>query len=322
MPNLYSEMLAGLTGVPELKLIDEMRNVRCRDCGLVFKNSWPQRFILRQLFTDRVPLHPKGWDVISRRFTPDNFEAEVSAYRLALQQEEVALSKRYRRSLISIIQAIPDYENNQLLSQAINSIMLGDIVSLEKGTPQIRLLIQHPKPYSRFSGFSEPTLWQFIIESLGRINSYAEVGCPLWGLAREAKKNSCNSTYLHRSEPNYWGDECRRNKRHCSTILAGEHEINTAEWQELPKARYDAIGVFQYLDHLERPSHFMSELFERTRAAIIILDQAKEPTAIQHFTGWSLMSMRYLAHQYRCILHSEFTEILPSGNQLFILAQS
>jgi hypothetical protein len=109
---------------------------------------------------------------------------------------------------------------------------------------------------------------------------------------------------------------------HCTERLSKDTRVAIARWDDVAGPAYDAIGAFQYLDHLERPGEFMDELFARARAAVLILDAADQPVAIQHFTGWTDSAVSWLAARNGCRVHDGFEGIRASGNFLVILERS
>ena len=320
-PNLYSEMLADLTGLDERDLLERMGNDACTDCGLIRKRRWLSRDLLSRLFTERVPSHPRGWDVLSGRFTPDNFQREVEAFGRACDAHDQGQINRYRRALTSIVDSIPALAGTGESKALLRAIEEGDIDGLRAADPLLRRSMGEPAAFKRFSGFSASSLWDYVESRLGTIRSYAEVGCPLWGLLPRAKERGCRAVHLARVEPNYWSDGCRRDGVHCRDHLVASTGVAAADWQDDPATPYDAIGVFQYLDHLERPGDFMAELFRRSRAAVVILDAVDEPVAAQHFSGWTTRSVEWLADRHGCTVHADFDAIRPSGNSLFLLAR-
>ena len=315
-------MLSDLTGTPEQDLLDQATNVQCQHCGLIYKQQWFSRDLLVRLFTERVPSHPKGWDVLSGRFSPDNFQTETAAYEQALQHNDTGQINRYRRALSSIIDSIPELEDTSEAEKLLEAIETGDTKELRAADPLLRRTMTEPAPYKRFSGFSAEGLWQYINRKLGGLNSWAEVGCPLWGLLPRAKQNGVDATYLHRPEPNYWQTGCRTNGTHCTDHLVQTTGINTANWNDQPEQPWDAIGAFQYLDHLEKPGDFMTQLFQKSKAAAIILDTLDQPVYIQHLTGWTKDAIHWLAEKHGCEVHDDFEDIRASGNQLFLLQRN
>jgi hypothetical protein len=321
-PNLYSEMLAPIAEVSEGELLTQVRNVRCLECGLIHKDRWFRKDVLERLFGDRVQAHPRGWDVLSSRFTPANFQVEVTAYGRAIDMCDDRGVRRYRRSLASIVDSIPELEDTEESSRLLRAIEQGDVAALQAADPRLREVMREPTPYKRFSGFSAGVLWDYIESRLGRLRSYAEVGCPLWGLLQRATEHGCAATFLERTEANYWSTACRQDGVHCSERLMTATHVGTARWQDAGGGAYDAIGAFQYLDHLERPSDFMDELFAQAAAAVLILDAVDQPVAVQHFTGWTADAVAWLAGRHRCRVHDDFEGIRASGNFLVILQKT
>lgn len=322
LPNLYSEKLAALIDCNESELLGSVANVQCCHCSLIYKRQWFARQVLEQLFSASVPSHPKGWDVLSGRFTPANFQDEVHAYAQAIAIQQQEQINRYRRSLSSILAAIPELGPSSELKPLLEAIEHGDIETLRAADPLLQSRMHRPRPYSRFSGFSSPDLWDYLNHKLSPLKSYAEVGCPLWGLLPTAQQHGLEVAYFKRPEPNYWAQGCRSDAGvHCSQHLQHHSHVPLLNWDDDSGFRSDAIGAFQYLDHLENPLGFMDALFQRSRSVVIILDAVDQPVAIQHFTGWSEATVRWLAERLRCQLHADFSSIEVSGNHLYLLVQ-
>jgi hypothetical protein len=322
LPNLYSEKLAALLNREESELLATVANVQCLQCSLIYKRNWFARAMLEQLFAGSVPSHPKGWDVLSGRFTPANFADEVNAYAQAIARRQQDQINRYRRSLTSILAAIPELDGSPELPSMLAAIEQGDVDLLRAAEPLLVRVMHDPRPYSRFSGFSSSDLWTYLNTKLVPLQAYAEVGCPLWGLLPRAQQHGLHVAYLKRPEPNYWSAGCRSaDAVHCSQHLSDHSNVPLLDWSDPSGPRYDAIGAFQYLDHLERPASFMEALFQRARSAVIILDSVDQAVAIQHFTGWTSSAIRWLADRFACQLHADFKGIEASGNRLYLLVQ-
>lgn len=318
-PNLYSEKLAALSGIEESALIDAVPNVQCRACALIYKLRWFPRSLLETLFRVAVPWHPKGWDAVSGRFTPDSFFTELDYFESALRTQDTEQAERWRRALLSIIDSIPALADHPERPAIDTAIERGDCDAVRERESLIRSTMEEPAAYKRFSGFSAGELWQYIDTTLGGLRSWAEVGCPLWGLLPRARASGVAVAYLHRPEANYWSAGCRNDGVHCTEYLTRAIGVPITEWSEEPSRPWDAIGAFQYLDHIENPGEFVAELFRRANAAAIILDAVDQPVAIQHFTGWTVQAIEWLANQHGCRVHSDFDEIRQSGNVLYLL---
>ncbi|WP_376692009.1 hypothetical protein [Wenzhouxiangella sp. EGI_FJ10409] len=318
-PNLYSEKLAELAGIGESELIEQLSNVQCVSCGLVYKRRWFSRSLLETLFREAVPWHPKGWDAISGRFTPDNFFAELELYESTLQAQDKEQAARWRRALLSIIDSIPALDNHPERPAIDSAIERGDCDAVREKESLIRSTMDEPAPFKRFAGFRSRQMWDWCLERTGAVKAYAEVGCPLWGMLPIAKSRIERVAFLARPEPNYWGNACRMEGQGCTVALRCETGIEQQDWDAVERGEFDLIGLFQYLDHLENPFAFMKELFIRARSCALVLDHFSQPTAIQHFTGWTPRAIEWLANKFGKRVDDGFEPIQASGNRLYLL---
>jgi len=272
-PNLYSEKLAELTGVAESLLVEGMPNMQCRGCGLVYKRRWIETRVLRRLFREQVPAHPKGWDAVSDRFRPDGFLAELDVYRNALRDGDRAGIARWRRALTSIIESIPELADRPERGDLLAAVAEGDCVRASGHAVLLREVMNEPAPFSRFAGFCSEAIWDWCERHAGPIEGYAELGCPLWGLLPVARARGARAAFLSRREPNYWSHACRQRDRTCVAHLESEIGIPARDWRAVEAQTYTVIGAFQYLDHLEAPVEFMQALFDKARSCLLILDR-------------------------------------------------
>lgn len=83
--------------------------------------------------------------------------------------------------------------------------------------------------------------------------------------------------------------------------------------------KLDALGAFQYLDHLGAPNAFVTEVFRNSRALLLILDDGKAPSAIQHVSGWDDRPVEWLARAHGKRVQSDFEAIRGSGNRAWLL---
>ena len=319
--NLYSEKLAAHLGCDEDELLASLANVECEQCHLIYKRRWFPSSLLQTLFSESVPSHPRGWDVLSGRFSAANVQAEVEAYTIALRNHDQEQIRRYQRALASIILAIPALDHSPSRDPLLRAIESGDTELLRNADDLLRSVMTEPRPYSRFAGFSSSELWQELVHKLGGLASYAEIGCPLWGLLPMAQNNGCRTAFLQRQEPNYWAAGCQVNAMHCTQQLHSQLDIPLLDWQEAIPEPFDAIGSFLYLDHLNDPATFIKALLSKSRAIAIILDSLDLPLAIQHFTGWPEPAMAWLAANNGCQLHSDFASIKQSDFNLYLLVR-
>ncbi|EIM77270.1 hypothetical protein A3SI_06774 [Nitritalea halalkaliphila LW7] len=307
-----------MIGLSEESVIDAYVNVSCSDCGLIYKQNWFTSAQLDALFKQGVPMHPKGWDVTSGRFSADNFLKETKLFEKAINDKDKENINRYKRALSSILDSVDGFletpEGSQIL-QAIQQERPEAIYPLED---LLQRVIQTPAPFKRFSGFSAVSLWNFIEKKCGPIRNYAELGCPLWGLLPLAAQKQIPTAFLKRNEVNYWSDNCQQGGQHCTAFLNSKFQVPLKPWTENPKDKQHVIGFFQYLDHLEKPMEFMEEVFEYYEVAAVILDGVDQPLAIQHFTGFTEQSLQYIANKFGKQIHTDFKDIQASGNVLYL----
>jgi hypothetical protein len=321
LPNLYSEKIAELLGVNESDLLENHPNYRCKRCDLVYKRNWFSKNLLSTLFNEVVPDHPKGWDAVSGRYTFSNFYKELAVYDQALRDSDTPTMNRYRRTLISIIECVPNNDLDPLLLSLKTALKTGqtEVFYLPKVKETLSFGMQSAIPFKRFEGFGSPILWDYLTQKVGPISQYAEIGCPLWGLLRHARQQEVSVSFFARHEYNYWGEACKRNGEQCASFLHQEHQIPLDTWEQVKSPeKQQLIGFFQYLDHLDHPMEFLDDVFSRFHHAAVILDHVDEPVYIQHLTGFSTKTMQYLAERYGKQLHTDFQAIRPSANILYL----
>ena len=317
-PNLYSEKLAQLLGRDEARLLRDHANWRCQQCDLLFKRRWFADSALRELFGGAVATHPKGWDAVRNEFSPGGFRAVLQRWSEALDASATPDVRRGERELVSIINSIttPTGFDSAAVKAAVSD---RDVAFVKESAEAVVASIGAPAPFRRFAGFRSRALWDYLQSRTGGFRTYAEVGCPLWGLLPIAAE-SVAATYLSRPEPNYWGSGCIVAGENCAARLLCDQRVSAAAWSATD--RYALIGAYQYLDHLTDPRGFLAELFAKADSAAIILDGVDSPVAIQHVTGWTQASVRYAADLFGKDLQADFADIRPSGNRLYLLTES
>jgi hypothetical protein len=310
-------MLAQLTGSDEAQLLRDHANWRCDVCGLLFKQRWFSDSALRALFRGVVATHPKGWDAVLNRFSPDGFRAVLARWSQAVEASATPDVRRGERELVSIIESItaPAGFDPAAVKAALSR---GDVAVVAEAAEDVAASITDPAPFRRFAGFRSRALWEYLQSRTGGFTTYAEVGCPLWGLLPIAAESTA-AKYLSREEANYWGSGCRVAGEDCVSRLLADSRISGDSWST--PQRYAVIGAFQYLDHLTDPRSFLGELFAKADSAAIILDGVDAPVAIQHVTGWTEASLNYAAELFGKELHTDFDDIRPSGNSLYLFTE-
>ena len=341
LANLYSEKLGKLLGCREAELLTALGNRECLRCGLIYKGSWLPPPVLAHLFSEGVPQHPKGWDVASVEFSARGFQAEVASYVQALNRADAPAIARQRRRLDSIVDSLIEIADSEFATELRDATARGDVAWLASQQERLAALSWRPWPFKRFSGFSDLGLWQWLELQLGPIASYGEVGCPLSGFLLRRPAAGVAWYYFDRAETNFWGASCKSQGLGCVEHLIAEFHrgqpqppfggdvpapplVETIEpraWSNTSASPIDLLGVFQYLDHVERPLEFLEEALSQARAVVLILDCADQPTAVQHFTGWNSRSMSVAAGKLGARLRSGFEPIRSAGSEVYLLVR-
>ncbi|MBU3676263.1 MAG: hypothetical protein FGM54_03650 [Chitinophagaceae bacterium] len=320
LANLYSEKMAMVSGESEHDLLRHFKNVICTHCGLIYKQEAYPDNVIQAIFNDVVPDHPKGWDVMSGRFSANNFFHELEEYELAIQLANIEQTNRYRRALLSLIDSIYPHEPNRMLKDNMSrAIEQQDVTLIRNSRSELLAVMKEPMPFKRFSGFSASVFWEYLETKLGHIKQYDEIGCPLWGLLSMAKLKGVDTQFVQRNELNYWRENCKRDGRYCVQWLHEEYNIPLVPFNRHAKNnKRQLLGFFQYLDHLDKQSEFLDAVFNQYESAAVILDGVDEPVYIQHFTGWTLSALNFIAHRYGKKMHTDFDAINESGNRLYL----
>ncbi len=325
--NLYSEKIASELGISETELLENVYNVICKNCSLIFKNKWFTNTVLDSLFTQLVSSHPKGWDVVSNRFSLENFYIELDIFKKAIENRDIENINRYKRALISLLDSALSYSEQREHQDFFTAIQNENTEYFKTNIIRDFLIdkFNTPAPYKRFSGFSDIHLWDYIKSKIGVIRHYDEVGCPLWGLIGQAYKDGIETKFLKRVENNYWNSGCSQNGLHCTEKLKLIYPVEVGQWNNIDYEKRDLLGAFLYIDHLNDVNTFLNEIFSRYNNIAIILDivdDDKSAAHIQHFSGFNSRVMEYLALRYGKKMHFDYNEIVSSGNNLFLFTST
>ena len=283
--NLYSEMLSKILRVDESKLIYKIKNVKCKNCSLVYKNFWFKDKILTNLFTNKIPIHPKGNDIFENKFNKNFYSNEIKKLKIETNLEIIRKTKRV---IVSILDSIK-YKNIKIIKaikvlNSKNNLSNNDIDELFS----LRKFITKPKRFSRFIGYKDKKLWKFL-EKKVKILSYAETGCPAWGLLEIAKNNKVKIKFVISNEKNFWNErkgcliKARLNKKSLVKDLKYLNKVSL-------------FGIIEYFDHLNNPLKFIKNISSKSENFYLILDDLQNgKVPIQHFTGWGEKSIKFLS---------------------------
>jgi hypothetical protein len=318
--NRYSEAIAAHINAEEGELLKILENLTCNSCGLIYKKSWFNPDVLSALFNELIPLHPRGWDTISGRFSPKTFYHELTLYAEALKKGDTENINRYRRALPSILDSIQEKDLLFNREEALQHIEAGKLEYFSAQSEKIKASFGKPEPFERFSGYVSQSLWEHATRLVQPVHSYAEIGCPLWGMLRISTDLGLKTIYTKKKEVNFWTDKCRDDGitcvQKCTSIWPA---VEIMSWDDLKSHKVDLMGVYQYTDHLEQPMEFFQQLFERARGIIATVDNShSSATYIQHFTGWTNQAAICVADTFGKKLDYSFTEAKKAKLHTFI----
>lgn len=327
--NLYSEILSKITKLNENYLIRKIKNNKCKNCGLIFKNYWFDDKILEKIYEKFIKSHPRGQDFKSDLFSKKGLSSVFSKLLLADQNKDIENKNKYSRTIKSIISSIPNYNKLKSTnwitkhSRSFDSNLNLDL--LKKNFEKIKNLIKRPEEFKRFSGFESKHLWKYLRKNI-KIHSYAEVGCPQWGLFEIVKKNKIEQFFIQRKEKNFWGKKCKiNNVKNCILFKKEKTNFKIINYENLPilDKKLDLISSFQYIDHLREPLKFFENLNKISKNQAYIVDNYKSfdnTIYIQHFTGWGLKPFTWVAKKLKKKLKNNFSKIKYTENDLFLLS--
>jgi len=114
--NLYSEILSEILDVKENKILKIFKNLECNKCKIIYKNYWFKKIILKKLFLKKIPIHPKGNDIFSNKFSKKYFLQEFNNLKTYYENDTFEFNKS-KRIIISIIDSINS--KNKIINQTI-----------------------------------------------------------------------------------------------------------------------------------------------------------------------------------------------------------
>lgn len=287
--NLYSEFLSKIIKVDEETLINYIKDYKCSKCNLIYKNYWFKDEVLEELFSKKILLHPKGMDIYKNNFNKKRFLNEIKKFKLS-HKKNLTLHNKSKRTIGSIVSAIR--KNSLLKKRLIKEINLKKLNFLKITVLSNKLskFITYPKRFSRFVGYNDLTFWKFIKKNSNKIFSYAEVGCPSWGLLKKAKEDGKDIFFYKRKENNFWKEE-----KGCLKKARLEKKEIITNIKVLKKI--SLFGIIEYLDHLNNPYKFLKEINSLSKNFFIILE--KDNKGIQHFTSWTKKSLNFLSYKLK-----------------------
>jgi len=320
--NVYSELISKNLKMNELKLNNLLENIKCKNCGLVYKKKWFSKKMLKNIFNKLVPIHPKGWDVISKKFSVKYFLNKINTLEKSLKKNNnILLINKTLRELISIADSLETKteRENFYKKSLILSIKNKDIFATKYYFKKAKNNFKKPEDFKRFQGFNSPKLIDYIKKKIGNIENYSEVGCPLWGSLKNFQKNGTKCSFIRGNKHEFWGYKCFRRGLRCSETLTKNIPCLKNSSKNYNKKKMDYTAVYLYLDHVIKPVNFLKKLFRFSKSIGIIIEKSNQGVPVQHFTGWNKEAIKYLANILNKKIDMTFKAIHKSKKEFYLI---
>ena len=296
--NRYSEEFSTILKIPIQELENDYSNLICKNCNCIFKKNWFSKKILKKIYSNIIPAHPRGWDTISNKFEKKYLfkEFEILEKKIKNNKNENEQNQT-KRIIFGIISSMEFDKKNKKLSLLLkNSIKKNNLEKINLLKHQINYNF-NPKQFSRYGGFKSINLFNYIKKKIGNIHTYGEVGCPLWGMINIARENNC-STYFIKPDPTiFWGSNCKKGKYYCFQKLSKTKIINKID--KLSLKQLDFVGIFNLIDHYEDPLNFIKEILKYSKSIGIISQNVTSGFPIQHHNALSDKSINEICLKLR-----------------------
>lgn len=316
---MYSEQISNKYSLNEYKLIKLLKNVQCKRCGLIYKKNWFDKKTSNEIFNQIVPTHPKGWDVRSKKFNLKFFKKNLNILsKLSTLNKKFEINK-INRELISIADSlsVKNKEEENLKKKLIVSIKRFKFKKINHYLNRLKNCFSSPEEFKRFSGFSSICLSRHIKSIVGDINNYSEIGCPLWGSLNIMNKKKKKCSFIIGKPFQFWGQQCKKENLICHNLL----NKKIKKYKDFPnlKRKVDYLGAYLYLDHVINPVSFIKKILEYSNSVGFILERSNTGVPVQHFTGWNINSIKYLAKIFKKKINYSFAPIKKTGKDFFLL---
>ncbi len=323
----YAEQISKILNIDLNTLIKKTQNVKCNNCGLIYKSLWFKKELYKLIFNKYVPVHPKGWDSgnILNRFSKKSLKKAINLLINSIKSNNVENKGFAKRNTFSIVDSIQTNSNleKKLKKNYLVSIINENISYIEKNQFKIIDLLNIPERFKRFSNFSDKKLFYHVQKYIGKIKNYGEVGCPLWGMLQIAGNNGSKTVFINGDKSFFWGKKCRIKKKYCCSKIDKTTKFIKRGINSYKGKKLDFLGVFAYLDHTTEPLKLLKKSFSISNSVGIILERTNNlnlpGVAIQHFSGWNNKTMSYVAKKFNKKLNYSFIDITVSGYNFFLL---
>ena len=317
--NMYSEQISQEYKIEEYQLIRLLKNVQCINCGLIYKKQWFNEKTSNIIFNKIVPVHPKGWDIKAKKFNLNYFKKKLVLLRLLVEKNKKLEINKTNRELISIADSLTAKDKNEkkIKNKLIVSIKRKEFKKIVFYVNKIKDCFSSPEEFKRFRGFNSVSLREHTQTIIGKLENLSEIGCPLWGNLNVMSKKNIQCSFIKGRSSQFWGYKCKKNNSICHNQL----NKKIVKYNKIPqfKKKIDYLGAYLYLDHVIDPVNFIKKIFKFSNSLGIILERSSTGVPVQHFTGWNINSIKYLANKFNKNIDFSFSPIKKTGKDFYLI---
>jgi hypothetical protein len=321
--NIYSYFLSKILNLKEDFVLSSMQNYKCEKCKLIYKKKWLYPKFIKKIYNVYQTTHPGGLNSLKKNFGKKKFIELIKKHKNFYNKKEYELSDRIKREIIKILNSTNDNKNKfiKLKKKFIEKLVANDLEYIKHNYLVLSNLINKPKIYTQFSGFRSYEISSYLnkVINLKNINSYAEVGCPLWGNYNYFKKPWIKQYFINIDENNFWKSD-KKNSENCLKYLSTKIKVITKKNLK----QIDFVGIYSFLDHLENPLKFFNKDINNVKFYGIICEDINLSKKIdcQHFSSWNYNSLIFLSKKIGYTICHKPIRLGSSIYKLYILKKT
>ena len=321
--NIYSYFLSKILNLKENFILRNMQNYKCQKCKLIYKKKWLYSKSIKKIYKDYQPSHPGGLNSLKKNFGKKKFIELIKRLKQLHNRRKHEVSDRIKREIIKILNSTNNNKKSfiKLKKIFIQKLVNNDLEYIKLKYLILSNLIDKPKIYSQFAGFRSQEISNYYKKTINlkNINSYAEVGCPLWGNYNYFNKHWIKQYFININEKNFWKAD-KKISENCLKYLS--RSVNVLSKTNLKQI--DFVGIYNFLDHLEDPLKFFNKEFKNVKFYGIICEDISLSKKIdcQHFSSWSHSSIMFLSKKIGFTICHKPIRLGNSNYKLYILKKT
>ena len=300
-----------------------MQNYKCINCELIYKKKWIYPKFVEEIYKKYQPTHPGGLNTLKKNFGKKKFLELLKKYDYFIDKNNFEFSEQKKREVIKILKSTKNCKRSfiNLKKKFIKNLKNENIEYIKLNRFKISDMIVKPKTYSQFSGFRSKEISRYFKKTidLKNINSYAEIGCPLWGNYDYFNKPWIRQYFIESNEKNFW-KTCKKKNNNCLRYISKRIKV----LKKSDNKQIDFVGIYNFLDHLENPLKLFNKEIKNVKFLGMICEDIKLSNKIdcQHFSSWNYKSIKFLSKKIGYTLYDKPLKLSNSIFKLYILEKN